>query len=605
MKADLCVVGGGLAGMCAAIAAARRGAAVVLMHDRPVLGGNASSEIRMWICGSEGRNIHETGILEELLLDNAFYNPDRNYSLWDSILYGAVRTEPRITLLLNCSCCSAEMDGNRIVSVTGWQTTTQRWRKVEARYFADCSGDSILAPLSGADFRVGREARAEFGETLAPETGDSRTMGMSCLIQARETTSPQPFTPPPWAKRFPGGAGLKPNMLDFNPKGNFWWLELGGMGDSIADTEEVRDELLATALGLWDYYKNSPTPETRNPSAKPETRIPNPAPPSPAANWTLEWLGFLPGKRESRRCIGDLILTQRDIVERREFDDAVAYGGWPLDDHDPHGFAGTTPSNVSIRLDAPYQIPYRCLYSRNVENLFFAGRNISVSHVALSSSRVMCTCGILGQAVGTAAAIAASHGSSPRGVYEKHIGELRQALLDDDCFIPGAVREVPAAVRAAALSCSDPAASGVENLRCGYDRPVGGGKGDGSTIPLGASVEYAFASPQPLSAIRIVFDSDLNRFDSHKRNAFSNYALVRERLEMPAPLVRDFRVEVRDAATGEWRVVADIRDNRRRLVKIAAQILGCGAVAPRISAIRLIPLRLWGAGASAHIFAFD
>ncbi|MBR3085365.1 MAG: FAD-dependent oxidoreductase [Kiritimatiellae bacterium] len=575
-EVDLCVVGGGLAGMLAAIAAARRGASVALMHDRPVLGGNASSEVRMWICGSEGRNLHETGIIEELLLDNAAFNPDRNYSLWDSVLYGAVATQPGVELLLNCSCNSAEMDGSRIVSVTGWQTTTQRWQKVKAKYFADCSGDSVLAPLTGAEFRVGREARAEFGEPLAPETGDSRTMGMSCLIQARETASPKQFTPPPWANRYPGGRGLKPNMLDFNPNGNYWWLELGGCGDSIADTEKVRDELLRTALGLWDYYKN----DARR----------------GAENWELEWLGFLPGKRESRRYVGDFMLRQDDIVSQRDFPDAVAYGGWPLDDHDPNGFAGTTPSNVSIRLNTPYQIPYRCLYSKNVENLLFAGRNISVSHVALSSTRVMCTCGMLGQAAGTAAAIASAHNCSPREVGSLHIGELRQALLDDDCFIPGAVRVISADARAATLSAASSEATDLEMLRNGVDRPVGDAE-NAATVPLGSSIEYALVTPAKVSRARIVFDSDLNRVGSHKCNAFSNYALERGRLEMPATLARDFRIEVR-GADGEWRIAADVRDNRRRLVKVP---LGDAPV----SGIRLIPQRLWGEDSMCRIFSFD
>ena len=163
-KADLCVIGGGLAGMCAAIAAARHGAKVVLMHDRPVLGGNASSEIRMWICGAHGENNRETGIIEEIELENMYRNPNRNYSIWDSILYEKVRFEENITLLLNCSCNSLEMNGNRIKSVKGWQLTTETWHTVEADLFADCSGDSILAPLSGAEYRIGREAFAEFGE---------------------------------------------------------------------------------------------------------------------------------------------------------------------------------------------------------------------------------------------------------------------------------------------------------------------------------------------------------------------------------------------------------------------------------------------------------
>ena len=581
---DFCVVGGGIAGICSAIAAARRGASVALIHDRPVFGGNASSEVRMWLCGCVGKNLHETGIVEELQLDNLFFNPSRNYSLWDAVLYGAVRKESRINAILNCSCCSAEMDGNRIVSVTGWQTTTQSWKVVRAKLFADCSGDSVLAPLAGADFRIGREARAEFGESLAHDEADSHTMGMSCLIQARECASPQPFTPLPWARRFPGGAGLKNRIRNFDPGNNYWWLELGGMGDSIADTERVRDDLVATALGLWDYYKNDGD--------------------HGAANWALDWLGFLPGKRESRRCLGDVILTQNDLVERREFPDAVAYGGWPLDDHDPHGFEGTTPSNISIKIDTPYQIPYRCLYSRNVGNLFFAGRNISVSHAALSSTRVMCTCGVVGQAVGTAAAIAASHGTTPRGIYESHIGELRQALLEDDCYIPGATRAISEAARKATLSLELPAGTRpvgavlqTAPLLNGIDRPVGDAD-NGATIPIGTALDLTFNAPRQVSSIRIVFDSDLNRLGANKFNTPSNYPLNAAKVAMPAPLTRDFRVEALDAATGAWRLVVRIANNHRRLITIQ-----CGG-APA-TAMRLVPERLWGGGKDCHLFAFD
>ena len=198
-KVDFCVVGGGLAGMCAAIAAARHGAKVALMQDRPVLGGNASSEVRMWVCGAHGENNRETGLIEEIALESRYRNPRRNYSLWDSILYEKVRFEPNIELLLNCSCTDATMEDNRVVLVKGWQTTTQMWHTVEADLFADCSGDSILAPLTGAEVRVGREARAEFDEDIEPEEADRKTMGMSCLIQARETGSPQTYIPPTWA----------------------------------------------------------------------------------------------------------------------------------------------------------------------------------------------------------------------------------------------------------------------------------------------------------------------------------------------------------------------------------------------------------------------
>ena len=198
---DICVVGGGIGGMFAAIAAARNGAKVVLMHDRPVLGGNASSEIRMWIsgAGTRVRDLQETGIMEELMLENMHRNPKRNFSIWDSILYEKVRFEPNIDLLLNCTCCDASMEDGRIESITGFQLTTYTWHKVEAKIFIDCSGDSVLAPLTGAKYRVGREAKDEFGEEFGVEKADQRTMGMSILIQARETEHPVLFAPPKWA----------------------------------------------------------------------------------------------------------------------------------------------------------------------------------------------------------------------------------------------------------------------------------------------------------------------------------------------------------------------------------------------------------------------
>jgi len=448
-KADFCVVGGGLAGMCAAIAAARHGAGVVLMHDRPVLGGNASSEIRMWVCGARGPNNRETGILEEIMLDNLRRNPRRNYSIWDALLYEKVRFEPNITLLLNCSCLDAAMEGNHIRTVTGWQLTTQTWHTVEADLFADCSGDSVLAPLTGADYRIGREARREFGEDIEPVEADRKTMGMSCLIQARETDRPQTFIPPDWAHSYPSDDDL--SHRDHSVAGNnFWWIELGGEQDSIHDTETIRDELLKEAFGIWDHIKNHGD--------------------HGAENWALEWVGFLPGKRESRRYLGDYLLTQNDLRGEGRFNDIVAYGGWPMDDHHPAGLRWKGEPTIFHNVPSPYGIPYRCLYSRNVDNLFFAGRNISVTHAGLSSTRVIATCAIVGQAVGAAASLAVRDGLSPRGVYERRIGELKQTLMDDDCYLPWNVRELPELTKRADLTAAE---GDPEPLRNGVDRPVG------------------------------------------------------------------------------------------------------------------------------------
>lgn len=570
---DLCVVGGGLAGLCAAVAAARHGSKVVLMQERPMLGGNASSEIRMWVCGAHGSNNRETGILEELMLENLYRNPDCNYSIWDGVLLECVKREKNITLLLNCSCNSCEMDGARIKSVTGWQMTTQAYHKVEAKIFADCSGDSVLAPITGAEFRVGREARDEFDEDIEPETADSHTMGMSLLIQAREQNRPSGFTPPEWAYRYTAEElhHRVPNMQ--SPMENFWYLELGGMGDSIADTETVRDELLKVAYGIWDYVKNAPENREKN------------------KFWALDWMGILPGKRESRRYVGDIIMNQNDVLAGGRFPDVVAYGGWTMDDHDPMGFYGDGHPNVFHKAPSPYGIPYRCLYSRNIENLMFAGRNISVTHAAMSSSRVMATCALLGQAMGTAAVVAVENGVSPRGVYEKHIDTLRQLLMDDDCFLPYVVRSVSNITKAAQLPAE------FEKLRSGHDRDREDAD-NGITVEKGTEITYTLAKPTSVCNVRIVFDSDLNRQllgIIPQRNMPCNRHLDLPDACLPDKLVRKYRIEAENAA-GERFIVCEVNENRRRLAvhKVEKEIIK----------LMLIPLDTWGA-VKCRIFSFD
>ena len=572
-SADLCVVGGGMAGLCAAVAAARHGAKVVLMQERPMLGGNASSEIRMWICGAHGANNRETGILEEIMLENLYRNPALNFHIWDGILLEWARREENLTLLLNCTCTSCEMSGNRIASVTGWQMTTQTWRKVEAKLFADCSGDSVLAPLSGAKFRVGREARSEFDEDIEPEQADRHTMGLSLLIQAREQSRPCGFTPPRWAYHFTAEQlhHRLPNMED--PMENFWYLELGGMGDSIADTEKIRDELLKTAYGVWDYVKNAPENKEKN------------------KYWQLDFLGILPGKRESRRYEGDLMLNQRQVQAGGVFPDVVAYGGWPMDDHDPMGFHGQAHPNVNHPTPAPYGIPYRCLYSRNVENLLFAGRNISATHAAMSSTRVMGTCAILGQAVGAAAALALQVETSPRGVYETQMDQLQQTLLWDDCFLPGIPRKVsPLALRARL----DPA---HEPLRRGRDRDRAGEEA-GVSLEKGARVEYHLEKPAFVREARVIFDSFLDRELLNRlplRNMLCNRARNLPEARLPESLVRAYRLEAITAAGERLLLAEDDQSHCRRL---------CVPVNAEISALRLTCLDTWGAE-KCRVFSFD
>ena len=559
IETELCVIGGGLAGSFAALAAARRGTRVVLIQDRPMLGGNASSEIRMWVRGAHGIYNRESGLISELEERNIHGNPTLVHSLFDATLYGMLRENSNIRLLLNTSCLDVEMDGNRISSVSAWQGTTYTWFTVRANIFMDCSGDSILAPLTGAEYRHGRESKAEFGETLAQETEDRNTMGMSIILAARETDHPVKFVPPSFATHYPTDESFSGDEVESihaqtrnhtvgTSKCNLWWVELGGNMDSIHDADRLRDRLLANIYGVWDHIKNQGDHGMEN--------------------WDLEWVGFLPGKRESRRYVGDVIVTEHDLISGGHFEDEIAYGGWPMDDHNPYGMEKNPFSNVPsimIPLDEPYGLPYRALYSKNIENLMFAGRNISVTHAALSSSRVMATCSLLGQACGTAAAIALHHGCMPRGVYTDHLTELQDALLEDGVFLPHIKRRVSKQTLSAKLNLTD---SERETLFNGIERPRNAEGENGIVQNVGDSLVFSFDEPQMIGCLRLRFDPDYSRksiSDNYKMRIYAmklhtgkDFAPVR----VASTIVRSFAV----FADGEEIYRTD--DNYLSLVKI-------------------------------------
>lgn len=571
--ADLCVIGGGMAGLCAALAAARQGARVILMHDRPVLGGNASSECRVHICGADRhntvRNMRETGILEELRLENLARNPNRNYFVWDAILYDKIRCEPNVTLLLNCSCMDAVMEGDVIRSVTGWQTTTQTWHEVCAAIFADCSGDAVLAPMTGADHRTGRESCHEYGESIAPPVADAATMGMTCLFQAREYATPQSYTPPAWAYQF-----TSCDELPYGSKGHgwwqmgYWWVELGGDRDGIRDTEQIRDELLAVTLGVWDHIKNR--------CANRET----------ARNWALDWLQFIPGKRESRRYRGAHVLTQNDIETGGLFDDVVAYGGWHMDDHHPAGFNAVrfgAPATIFHTTPSPYGIPYRCLYSRNVNNLMFAGRDASCTHTAMSSTRIQATGCCMGQALGTAAALAVSKDIKP-GEVLAYISELQQTLLRDDAYLPGMELHIPQVTQCAHLEASrgDP-----EPVRDGISRPVENVL-HAWPCEAGDWIAYRFERPTRIATATLVFDSALD----HKI-AMSYHQADDQLTAPPDVLPMEFRLE--GLVAGQWKLLQQVQDNTQRLCRLEVNRF--------VEGVRFVLVRTWGY-APSHVFTF-
>lgn len=591
---DVCVVGGGIGGMFTAISAARHGAKVVLMQDRPVLGGNASSEIRMWIsgAGTRVRDLQETGIMEELQLENMHRNPRRNFTTWDALLYEMVRFEPNIELLLNCTCCDATMDGSRIESVRGFQLTTYKWHEVHAKIFVDSSGDSILAPLTGAEYKVGREAKSEYNEEFGLEQADNHTMGMSILIQCRETDHPISYTPPAWAYDFPNDDAMNNKPHDLHAiNTNFYWVELGGMQDSIGDTEEVRDELLKIAFGVWDHMKNHGN--------------------HGAENWDLEWIGFLPGKRESRRYVGDYVLTQHDVENCTPFVDTIAYGGWQIDNHLPGGFRMDAKGGAHLqkrRLSEPYPIPFRSLYSHNIENLMFAGRNISASHVAFSSTRVMGTIGLLGQAAGTGAAIAVHHDLTPRQACQQYITEIQDTLMEDDCFLPGLRRKIAPLSKEATLTCDYGDCSDLIN---GLDRRIWG-KDNGYFGKTNKAVTYTFSEPKHVAGFRLVVDSDLNReFVAGNPDGlnttsvmFYPYSHNQTTFGFPKCMIKNYKIEAQ-GEDGQWRVVYEDKENHQRFIKQPLDITA--------RAVRFIPLSTYFSetkvedyGSSvAHIFNFE
>ncbi len=547
-ETQFCVIGGGLAGLCAAVAAARKGVKTILVQERSVLGGNASSEIRMWVRGAHGKNNMESGIVSELDLENNHVNPYLNFSIWDSVLYSKAVNEPNLTLMLNTTCIDAKANDGHIESVTCWQMTTYTFHTISADTFADCSGDSILAPLVGAKWTKGREARAEYGESIAPKQADLRTMGMSCLIQAREHTEKVPFVKPEWAYTYETDEALPHRGHSMKDKdNNFWWIELGGEDDSIRDTEKLRHELLKVAFGVWDHIKNHGEHD--------------------ADNWELEWVGFLPGKRESRRYIGAHVLTQSDVESGGKFDDTIAYGGWTMDDHNPAGFRHDGEPTIYHPAPSPFGIPYRCLYSVNIDNLFFAGRNISATHAALSATRVMATCAIMGQAVGNAAALCAKHRCPPREVSERYVRELQTEVMYDGCYLPGFCRTVDEKTRCAQSNLTE---KERELLFNGRERPDANDSVNYISRGAGESIRLSYSEPIE-GTVRLILDPDYSRESVHENAQYrrysmrSNVPLSFEKMKMPAHLAKSFTVRV-TRPNGEAEVLYTVKENDRHLV---------------------------------------
>jgi len=530
LETDVCIVGGGMAGVCAAIAAARTGAKVVLIQDRSRLGGNASSEIRMHISGASVMNTlwRETGILEELVLTEAITNPQRSWEMWDMVLYDKVISEKNITLLLDTVLYDVETLGKRIRKIKGISSNTEQIYEIEASFYADCTGDATLAARAGANYMRGREGRDVWDESLAADKTDLKTMGNSVLFNSKKFDKPMPFTPPEWARKFTARDFAHRPIHSWEY--GYWWIELGGMGDIIRDGQELRHELLSVVFGIWDYIKNS----GNHPKSE---------------NWAMTWVGVIPGKRESRRIVGDYIMKQDDVQNPKLFYDRVAYGGWPLDDHPPEGMnkTGNAPYR-SIALKKPYSIPLRSLYSKNFENLTMAGRNISVSHVALSSTRVMATCSTQGQAIGTAMAFCSQGDITPRQLVDDHekFDAFQQKLLLDDQSLLGVVNKSASdlALKARIKASSETNDGKAEQITDGINRDID----DGSTHQWRADlsqgpqwIELKLEKANLIGQVHLTFDTGLYR----QLRLSGEDSVMRAQIRGPQPeTVKDYTIEL-------------------------------------------------------------
>jgi len=435
---DLVVVGGGMAGICTAVSAARQGCEVALIQNRPVLGGNNSSEVRVGLSGlifqqpypNLGKLVDEVGSVGHHTLREAKQNPeserskkileiiDKNpekkiHNAGPASNYGdekklkMVRSEENIQLFLNTHVFEAESSGGNIISVTGKNICTGKELKFKGKFFADCTGDGAVAYFAGADYRHGRESRSKTGETRAPENPDNLVMGTSVQWYAEKISNSGSFPECPWAIQF------TEETCQQLTKGDWNW-ETGFYHDQIKDIEFIRDHAFRAVYGNWSFLKNKSKDKEKY------------------KNYQLSWVAYIGGKRESRRIMGDVILKEQDILNKVIYPDASFTTTWGIDLHYPIPIEGLEEEPFlseakTTRID-PYPVPYRCLYSRNINNLFMAGRNISVTHVALGTVRVMRTTGMMGEVVGMAASLAKKHNTTPRGVYQNHLDELKALM---------------------------------------------------------------------------------------------------------------------------------------------------------------------------------
>lgn len=592
LECDVLVAGGGSAGVPAAIAAARAGAKVILCQDRPMLGGNASSEVRMHICGATHSRrsenwlleSRESGIIEEIRLENAVRNPQRSPSVFDLILYDKCRAEPNLTLYLNTGVQGVAVADGVITEAVAVRASTEDSFTIRASVFIDCTGDGTLGAAAGAEFIQGRESKTAYGESLAVDVADNRTLGSTLLFMARKHDGPMPFVAPKWARKFERedfrNRPIRGNEDAPTYEYGYWWIEWGGELDAIKDNEAIRDELLAIVMGVWDFVKNGGD--------------------HGADNWALDWFGIVPGKRESRRFIGQHMLTQNDLMEAPAFPDVIAYGGWPIDIHPPEGIdrPDLRPC-VKTAIPYLYGIPLRSCISKNIKNLMFAGRNISATHVAFASTRVMATCALIGEGVGVAAAHAVQNKVEPAQLAARPevIEAIKQELLREDNFLIGEVENANGnqAFGAQITASSEQPEGAAVNVVSGQSRSAQGPLGvrPDLLIPgshrwmsaaeegLPAWLQLRWQSPISFSRIELTFDTGLQRhLTLTHQDSYTEKHMI---WGVQPETVKDFCIEV-ETPQG-WKEIDRVAGNWQRRYKLALpSVLRAAAIRINVSA---------------------
>ena len=539
---DVVVVGAGPGGLGSAIAAARHGVRTLLVHDRPVLGGNNSMEQTVSIGGAGHNwghgfiNTREGGIVEEARLlcqTLKVHQPGFAYGRM-------VEAEKLLTERPNERVTSAAAEGGRVTSVTAENTLTGARVRYRGKVFVDATGDGWVGIFAGASRMRGREARSKYGEKGAPEQADDLMMS-GCIAEYdfHKTGRDDGFVTPAWARVLPEGFD-RPNIKDLRQK---WWLEHPGTVDELADPEHARDELIRINYAYWGWLREHPTLGKL------------------ARNASLDDVKIHNGRREGWRLVGDYVMTANDCRKGTVFPDAIATGGWHLDLHDPLGVSNPKGEGRWSKEPLPlYTIPYRSIYSKDLANLFIAGRHVSVTHMALGSTRLMGTIFDIGQAAGTAAAMAAAEGLSAREIGKSRIGELQMRLLRDDLFIYG-IRYDDSANLAPRAKVTATSANGAADTKPEYavdgvlrpplrrkDACTYAWQADpGAALPQ--ELRLDFACPVDVREIRLVFDSGL-----------SGGAPERPR---PRTLAKDYAVL--GLVGGEWKTLAEAKDNCRRL----------------------------------------